>query len=124
MAEEITVEEQIARTVALLRAKLGVRGKTLAAALRRARHRMPRRIYRQAMKLAQVEDRASHPKLRLTLDGAALAGAARDVQAHLEAIDRADRRKGWWLGMLGGLAFNILLFGVLLLLFLLWQGII
>lgn len=122
MAEQIIVEQQIAKTIQMLRAKLGVRGKTLSAALRKARHRLPRGVYKKALLLAQVEDRAAHPKLRLTLDSPALADAAEKVQTYLDAINLADRRKGWLLGMLGGMAFNILLFGTLLLLFLLWQG--
>ncbi|MCL6284047.1 hypothetical protein M3P21_10950 [Ruegeria sp. 2012CJ41-6] len=122
MADQNSVEQQIAQTIALLRAKLGVRGKTLAAALGKARHRLPRRIYKQALLLALVEDRATHPKLRLTLDSPALAGAAEKVRTHLDAISLTERRKGWLLGMLGGLVFNLLLFAVLLLLLLLWRG--
>jgi hypothetical protein len=124
MSEPIAVQDQIAETVALLRAQLGVSGKDLTKALRKARHRLPRRIYRQATKLAKVEGLASHPKLRLTLDTPALAKAAREVQEHLRDIDVADRRKGWWLGALGALAFNILLFGAIILGFMMWQGLI
>ncbi|MEX0316735.1 MULTISPECIES: hypothetical protein [unclassified Ruegeria] len=124
MSEQIAVQDQIAETIALLRAKLGVRGKTLAASLRRARHRLPRRIHGQAMELAKAEPLANHPKLRLTLDTPKLVTAVQEVQAHLRAIDLADRRKGWLLSMLGGLAFNILVFAILLLVFLRWQGVI
>ena len=81
-------------------------------------------IHRQATKLAQVEGMAGHPKLRLTLDTPALAKAAREVQDHLRSIDVADRRKGWWLGALGALAFNILLFGALVIAFMMWRGLI
>lgn len=122
--EQDQIQEQIAETIALLRAQLGVRGKSLKIALRRARHRLPRRIYKQAMELARVESMADHPKLRLTLDTPHLLGAAREVHAHLRDIDVADRRKGWWLGMLGGLAFNILAFAALLLAFLMWRDLI
>lgn len=124
MSEPIAVQDQIAETVALLRAQLGVGGKDLGKALRKARHRLPRRIYRQATKLAQVELMAGHPKLRLALDTPALAKAAREVQDHLRSIDVADRRKGRWLGALGALAFNILLFGALVIAFMMWRGLI
>ncbi|SLN55478.1 hypothetical protein TRL7639_02960 [Falsiruegeria litorea R37] len=124
MSEPIAVQDQIAETVALLRAQLGVSGKDLSKALRKARHRLPRRIYRQATKLAKVEGMATHPKLRLTLDTPALAKAAREVQEHLRNIDVADRRKGWWLGAFGALAFNILLFGALLIMLLMWRDLI
>lgn len=110
------IQSELDQTLALLRARLGAGGDSLARALKKTRHRLPRRIRRQAAYLARAEELAAHPRLRLTLDRPALHRAAREVQAHLRAIDLADRRKGWWLGMLGGLAFNLLLFFVLLLL--------
>lgn len=124
MAHKIDLETEIATTRELLREKLGVRARDLASALRRARYRLPRRVYNRGMLLAGAQDRARHPKLRLTLDMPVLAGAAREIQAHLRAIDLADRRKGWWLGMLGGLAFNILLLIALVIAFLVWRGLI
>lgn len=124
MSEPIAVQDQISETVALLRSQLGVGGKDLSKALRKARHRLPRRIYRQATKLAKVENMASHPKLRLTLDTPALAKAAREVQEHLRSIDVADRRKGWMLGALGALAFNILLLAFLVIAFMFWRDLV
>lgn len=117
-------EKDIAQVAALLHDKLGVRAATLEAALGKARHRLPRAVYRQGLRLAKAEPLAGHPKLRLTLDRDGLGTAAARVRAHLEAIDLADRRKGWWLGMLGGMAFNILLFAVLLIAVLRWRGFI
>lgn len=124
MTEQNQIQDQIAVTVALLRERLGVRGKSLRQALRRAKHRLPRRIYRRAMDLARIETMVDHPKMRLTLDSPHLLSAAGEVQTHLRSIDLADRRKGWWLGMLGGLAFNLLAFAALLLAFLAWRKII
>ncbi len=114
--------EEIAELADLMRARLGVRGRTLRAALARARHRLPRRIRARAARLAAAEPLARHPKLRLTLDHAALARAAAELRDHLDSIDAAERRKGWWLGVLGGLAFNMLAFLALLLAVLRWRG--
>ncbi|WP_154664361.1 hypothetical protein [Pseudodonghicola xiamenensis] len=120
---------RIAEVSALMRAKLGAGsgrlgagGGTLAAALRRASHRLPRRIRGQARLLARAEEKARHPKLCLTLDAVALGRAADEVAGYLKSIDLADRRKGWWLGMLGGLAFNVLAFVTLLVVILRWRG--
>ncbi len=124
MSEQIPLDQMIAEIATQLRAKLGVRGKDLGTALGKARHRLPRRIYRQALILVRAQPLAGHPKLRLTLDGPALESAAAEVSAHLEAIDLADRRKGWWLGMLGGLSFNLILMAVALVGFLIWRGIL
>lgn len=122
MTQQASINVQIQTIKALLREKLGVRGADLNTALRRARYRLPRKIYRQGMELVRAAPLAGHPKLRLTLDQAALAAAASGVQTHLAAIDVADRRKGWWLGMLGGLAFNLILAVVLLIVVLKWRG--
>ncbi|WP_170782769.1 hypothetical protein [Ruegeria lacuscaerulensis] len=124
MAQNPDIQTQIAQTVQLLRDKLGVRDKTLTASVRKAKRQLPRRIYKQALVLADAEQMAAHPKLRLVLDTPKLARASEEVQDHLTGINLADRRLGWFLGMLGGLAFNLLALSVLLLVFLRWQGFI
>ena len=122
MAEQISIDDQIQAIMALLREKLGVRGADLNAALRRARFRVPRKVYRQGMDLVRAAPLAGHPKLNLTLDQTALSASASGVQAHLLSIDVADRRKGWLLGMLGSLSFNLILTFVLLMVVLNWRG--
>ncbi|MCA0927595.1 hypothetical protein [Ruegeria profundi] len=122
MSDNIDIQTQIAQTVELLRKKLGVKDTTLTTSIRKAKRRLPRRIYKQALLLARAEPLADHPRLRLTLDAQKLARASEQVQEHLSGINLADRRLGWFLGMLGGLAFNLLALSVLLLIFLRWQG--
>ncbi|KUJ82293.1 hypothetical protein [Ruegeria profundi] len=124
MSDNIDIQTQIAQTVELLRKKLGVKDTTLTTSIRKAKRRLPRRIYKQALLLARAEPLADHPRLRLTLDAQKLARASEQVQEHLSGINLADRRLGWFLGMLGGLAFNLLALSVLLLIFLRWQGFI
>lgn len=122
MAGPQDTEAHIERTSELLREKHGAGGRSLKRALGKARHRLPRRVYRQGLVLARAQGMAHHPKLRLTLDHVTLDKAAREVQNHLTAIDLADRRKGWFLGMLGGLSFNLILATALLIGFLIWRG--
>lgn len=124
MAKTTDIQTQISQTVELLRTKLGVRDKTLADSVRKAKRQLPRRIYKQALLLAEAEQMAAHPKLRLVLDTPKLARASEDVQEHLSGINLADRRLGWFLGLLGGLAFNLLALFALLIAFLWWQGFI
>lgn len=124
MSQETDIRTQISETIALLRKKLGVRDKTLAASVRKAKRRMPRRIYKQALILADAEQMAEHPRLRLALDTPRLQNASEVVQSHLRSINLADRRWGWFLGLLGSLAFNLLALTVLLLVFLYWRGLI
>ena len=122
VGDTISIEAQIAQTAALLRHRLGTGGADLSRTLAKAKHRLPRRIYRQGQRLARAEAMSHHPKLRLTLDQTGLGQAAQEVQAHLTSIDLADRRKGWMLGVLGALSFNLILAFALLIAFLVWQG--
>lgn len=124
MNQQLSPDQMIAGVVGELRAKLGVRGKDLATALHKARHRLPRRIYQLGMTLVAAEPLARHPRLSLTLDQKALESAADEINAHLAAIDLAERRKDWWLGALGALSFNLILTVVLVIVFLRWRGIV
>ncbi|UWQ90181.1 hypothetical protein K3727_15475 [Rhodobacteraceae bacterium M382] len=109
---------------AALRDKQGVGGRDLGTALSKARRRLPRRIFRQGQVLSKAEPMVGHPKLVLTLDHGAMRKAGAEVLSYLETVDVADRRKGWWLGMLGGMAFNILLLVTLLIGVLVWRELI
>ena len=62
MAQETEIQTQIAQTIILLRKKLGAKGKTLAESVRRAKRRLPRKVYKQAMELARAEPLVEHPK--------------------------------------------------------------
>jgi hypothetical protein len=120
----LSLTEEIHALRLLLRQKEGGKGVDFATALRRAKRRLPRRVYRQGQKLAQAEAFVDHPKLRLTLDQSALKTAARDLREHLEAIDLADRRKGFWLSVLGGMGFSLLVVMALIVVVLVWRGLI
>ncbi|MBO9444464.1 hypothetical protein [Ruegeria sp. R14_0] len=124
MTQTTDIQGQIADTVQLLRAKLGIKDKTLTASVRKAKRRLPRRIYKQAMLLARAEQMAAHPKLRLVLDTPKLAQASEEVQTHLTAINLADRRWGWFLSFLGSLALGFLALSALVLVVLRWRGFI
>ncbi len=106
----------------LLEAKLGVRSKSLRQALKRAGRRLPRGMRRQGEVLLRAEQLAANPKLARQLRPAEVDQAFAALNSHLEAIDVADRRKGWWLSLAGSLATNILLFIVGVLLVLRWRG--
>ena len=61
MPQDPDIQTRIAETVVLLRAKLGVRDKTLEASIRKAKRRLPRRVYNQALILARAEAMAEVP---------------------------------------------------------------
>ncbi|WP_424831087.1 hypothetical protein [Ruegeria sp.] len=124
MSNDTDIQTRIAETIQLLRKKLGVRDKTLAASVRRARRRLPRTVYKQALVLARAEAMMDHPRLRLVVDTPALQKASDDVQTHLRSIDLADRRRGWVLSVLGSIALGILVLGGVIIFVLRWRGLI
>ena len=122
MSQDADIQTRIAETLALMRDKLGVRDKTLTESVKRAKRRLPRPIYKQALFLAKAETIADHPKLRLILDTPVLVQASDNVQAHLKAINLADRRMGLFLSMLGSFAFGVLVLFAFAILVLRWRG--
>lgn len=118
-----SIAEDIAEVRDLLKTREQASG-DLTAALKTARRRLPRRIYRQGMLLAEAVPLMDHPKLRLTLDEPALHKAATEVSTYLKSVDLADRRKGRVLEILGNMAFSVLVVVVLVIVVLRWRGLI
>jgi hypothetical protein len=107
---------------ALLEQKLGLRKGGLALRADRAGRQLPAWVRRNLHRLAEAESMADHPKLARMLDDQALDTAYKATVAHLTAIDLKERRKDRLLGILGALAFNLLLAALLLGVVLRWQG--
>ena len=105
-----------------LEAKLGVKSRDLAQALRRAGRRLPRRVRAQGAVLVDAEQRSGHPKLARQVDGHGVAKAYDQMTAHLRAIDVVDARKGRALSLAGVIAFNLLLVIVAFIIWLWWRG--
>ena len=122
MSDDNPLAERVNQIRELMRQKLGVRGRSFSAALAKANRRLPRSLRKDGRLLADALPMAEHPKLRQTLDMRRLEGAAASLQAHLEAVDMADRRKGWILGVLGTIAFNLLVLSAIALGLLIWRG--
>ncbi|MEX5730019.1 hypothetical protein Ga0609869_003372 [Rhodovulum iodosum] len=120
MAESL--EEMAEAVSARLGQKLGARGAGLEARLRHAGRRLPRSRRRDGAALAEALKRADHPRLSRQVDMARLRQARNRLVAYLDGIDMADRRKGAALGVLAGLAVNLLLLGAALAGFLAWRG--
>lgn len=104
--------------------KLGLRKGAFPARVKRAGRRIPKWVHREAAVISEALTLDAHPKLRRRIDVAQVQRAHDRIRQHLDAIDPADRRLGLILGMLGALAFNLLLFAALVLGFLKWQGLI
>ncbi len=121
----LTEKEINAKSQALLRllqAKLGVRGRDLEQAMRRAGRRLPHRVRGQAARLVAAQKMAGHPKLARQLDSREFSRAYAEVSAHLAAIDVADRRKGRLIGLAAAVAANLLIVITAFLFWLSWRG--
>ncbi|MDG1116838.1 MAG: hypothetical protein P8N72_06900 [Flavimaricola sp.] len=65
-----------------------------------------------------------NPKLARMVDAEKALGARDRLTAHLMTVDPKERRKDRILGILGGLAFNLLLIGALAVIWLRWRGVV
>lgn len=110
------------RLVTLINDRLGVNAKTFPTAFQKVRRRLPRKIQLQGDVFVKGLAQMGHPRLRQTVDMSRLEIAENAIREYLESIDVADRRKGWWLNLLGGIAFNVLAVIAILLIFLVWRG--
>ena len=116
--------QRAARLEASLQAKLGLRGKSLSARLRRAGRLLPRRVRADIAVLTEADTKLAHPRLARQVDPARVEAAFDAIEAHLGQIDPKDRRKGRILGWAGGLVVNLLLLVVVLVVILRWQGLV
>lgn len=107
---------------ALMRQRLGARGETLAQTLRQRGRRLPRRVRREAARLAYVEVLCAHPRLRQRVNSAKAAQSGRIVLDYLQPLGAADRRKRLLLGIAGSMALGLLatILGVIAVL--IWRG--
>lgn len=124
MTELATFQARVAKLEEQMQAKLGTRGSGLQKRLARAGRRLPRRVRQAGQVITRAEAMAQHPKLARLRDDKAVDAAFREVSAHLQTIDPADRRKGIILGILGSAVFNLILLIVALLILMRWQGLI
>ena len=116
------IQAQAQTILSELETRLRIKGRSLPHAARKAKHLLPRQVYRDIGAVADAAKVAGHPKLAVTQNSAKALDAAQRVLAHLQAIDPADRRKGAILGWLGGVSFNLIVLFVLLLVVLIWRG--
>jgi hypothetical protein len=92
----------------LLERRLGVKGGGLDARVRRAGRLLPRKVRRAALEIAEAEKREASPRLARLNDPGRLAQCFAVAERHLRAVDPAARRARLILGILGAVAFGLL----------------
>lgn len=105
-----------------LQTKLGLRGATLSARLRRAGRTLPRYLQKEGAVLLGYQKKIGHPKLAMQSDTTRVIKAFDAFESYLKGIDPKDRRKGKVLGWLGGLVFNLLVLAAVVAALFYWQG--
>lgn len=122
MLDQKDVHKKAQRVRREMQAKLGVQGRDLDHALRKAGRRLPGDVRKQGNALARAEFFAQNPKMARRLDAQSVETAFDRVMAHLESIDVAEDRKDRLLGVAGAVAFNLLFVVVGFVVFLWWRG--
>lgn len=120
----ISVQETAQRISAQLEERLGVGGRDLPQKLRRAGRLLPGHVRKDIQRITDAQSMAENPRLMRQVDLPRIEAAERRVLAHLKTIDRADRRKGAFLGLMGSLSFNLIAVFALLIILLVWQGLL
>lgn len=124
MIDRVAFQEEIDGAREKLRHRLGARGKTLARALRRAGRSLPKPARQAGARLVMMQGMAENPRLRRLLDPSEVDAALAELNTHLDAVNVAERRKDRLLGFAGGVVFNLMLLGALIVALLRWRGIV
>ena len=122
MIDQKELSQQADALHELLNKKLGLRGATLSARLRKAGPALPKRLKKSGQTIVEAQTKVSHPKLARVIDPAPVDAAFTEITTYLNGIDRTEQRKATLLNWLAGQVFNLILIAVLLVLLLRWQG--
>jgi hypothetical protein len=110
------------RIAQLMEEKLAIRGKGLAAKVKRGGRLLPRHVRAAAQSLVQATDMANSPKLAMQIDNGQVTSAYDACMKHLSGLPAAG---GWGAHMLASLrsvAFAVLVIGAAVIGYLVWRG--
>jgi hypothetical protein len=124
MMTEADIDRRIDRMNGLLATAFGLRRGTLATRLRKAGRRVPAGLRERMIAIEEARAIVGHPRLSAMIDEAEFDRTCAQAEEVLGAVDRADARRGAILGMLGALAFNLILLAAILLAILRWRGLV
>lgn len=106
----------------LMQQKLDVRGRDLRQSLRRAGRRLPKAVRKRGAALMRAEMLAHNPKTAQQVDADAVERDYEYVRAHLASIDVNEMRKTRVLSVTGTVVANLIVVGVLFIVWLWWRG--
>ena len=118
------IHTQVDEIRALLDQKLGVRGRTFEAQVRRARRYLPRGLRRELVYFAQAHALADNPKLQRMINRPRLEAAYRKSVYFLERADIGQTRKATVMGVAASIGFGLLVTAILVLVVVVQRGLI
>ncbi|TCL10254.1 hypothetical protein BXY66_2323 [Shimia isoporae] len=119
-----TLDRKTDEVLLLAKAKFGVRSKSLDKAMKKIGRRVPNWLHKEAAVIADARGLTGHPKLMMQMDHVRVQRAFDSIKAHLETVDRRERRIDRILDVLGSVSFNLIVLTALVILFLRWRGFI
>lgn len=108
METQDSITARATRVQSALDGAFGVRAKTLSRALRKTGRRLPRRLRKDAGLIVAAQNLGGNPRLLRQADTRALDAATKRVVSWLDTVDRADARRGYWIGIGAMIGFNLL----------------
>ena len=115
MTDQTRFDAKLNKLNGSLKSKLRLGGRLDATTnLRRARHRLPWHLRKEADKILRVEEAMAHPKLARLANTGSLDGSFKAMSTHLKNIDLDDQRKGARIGLAASVMFNLIVVAVLL----------
>lgn len=120
--EKVVVEQLVERVCTLLREKLGIRGGSLEAQVRRAGRALPRNIRHAAKDLVNAERMARDPKMLLRLDPQQVSAAYDTCVLHLEGIDHQALKSKARFGFAATIIVQVFVIAAVALAVLRWRG--
>lgn len=118
------IHTQVEEIRALLDQKLGVRGRTFEAQVRKARRFLPRALRREMIYFVQAQALADNPKLQRMIDRPRLEAAHRNAVYFLERVDSGQSRRTAALGIAASIAFGLLVTAIVVLVVVVQRGLI
>lgn len=119
-----SIQEKSAEIADMMKQRLSIRGKDLAAKLRHSGRMLPKRIKYDAEYLVEATAMAQSPKLYKMIDMERVDTAHHNCIEFLKTIDVTDRRKGLVLGILGSMTMSVIIVIALVIGVLIWRDLL
>lgn len=120
----VSVQQMANRVAELMEQRLRIRGTDLTAKLDRGGRLLPRKIRREALRLAEADRAARSPRLQMQIDHDRVARAYDACVRYLKPLGASARRKAILLDMVTGFGTGVFVTIVLVLVLLIWRGLI